>query len=143
MMPQIIDDRSRRNDSLVNNLFVPHKDLQVVPELRPATTAPTAVPADTLEGKIHSLKEGFGFITPSSGGANVFFFHAEVQNADFNDLKVGGKVRYKIGNNEKGPCAVTIEPSTWAANKTLQPPIRAPRVNAARESRLARLAAER
>ena len=109
MMPQIIDDRSRRNDALVNNLFVPHKELKVAPELRPVTQA-TTTPADTLEGKIHSLKEGFGFITPSSGSATVFFFHAEVQNADFNDLKVGDKVRYKIGKNEKGPCAVAIEP---------------------------------
>jgi len=109
MMPQVIDDRSRRNDSLVNNLFVPHKELRVVPEVRPpaAERAPKSV--DTIEGTIHSLKEGYGFIRPAAGGTTIFFFYAEVQNADFNDLKMGDKVNYKMGENDKGPCAVAIE----------------------------------
>lgn len=40
---------------------------------------------------------------------NVFSFHAELQNTDFNDLKVGDRVRYKLGQNAKGNCAVNIE----------------------------------
>ena len=55
------------------------------------------------------LKEGFGFIQPNGGGSNVFFFHSAVTNADFNDLRVGGKVRYALGQNAKGVCAVRIE----------------------------------
>ena len=46
---------------------------------------------------------------PSIGRANVFFFHAEVTNADFNELKEGDKVLYRHGKNDKGVCAVDIE----------------------------------
>jgi cold shock CspA family protein len=38
----------------------------------------------------------------------LFFFHAEVMNADFNDLRVGDPVEYAIGSNDKGPCAVAV-----------------------------------
>jgi cold shock CspA family protein len=55
------------------------------------------------------LREGFGFITPSDGAGNLFFFHASVLNADFNELRVGDEVSYKIGNNDKGICAVDVE----------------------------------
>src|SRR5438309_11619969 len=53
----VIDDRSRRSDPLVNNLFVPHKELRVVPEVRPPATERPPKSADTIEGAIHSLKE--------------------------------------------------------------------------------------
>lgn len=62
-----------------------------------------------LLGKIQALREGFGFITPNDGSGNLFFFHASVLNADFNELRVGDEVAYKIGNNDKGPCAVDVE----------------------------------
>ena len=109
MMPQIIDDRSRRNDPLVNNLFVPHKELTVPPEARPATAERTPESVNIIEGSVLSLKEGYGFIKASAGGTTVFFFYAEVQNTDFNDLKIGDLVRYRMGKNEKGPCAVAVE----------------------------------
>ena len=64
---------------------------------------------NTLQGKIQALREGFGFITPSDGTANLFFFHASVINADFNELRVGDDVSYKIGHNDKGVCAVDVE----------------------------------
>jgi cold shock CspA family protein len=60
-------------------------------------------------GRIQALREGFGFITPSDGAGNLFFFHASVLNADFNELRVGDEVSYKIGNNDKGICAVDVE----------------------------------
>ena len=60
------------------------------------------------DGVIQSLKSGFGFITPAAGGPNLFFFHAEVINADFNDLRVGDSVKYAIGRNDRGPCAVDV-----------------------------------
>ena len=61
------------------------------------------------QGKIQALREGFGFITPNDASGNLFFFHASVLNADFNELRVGDEVSYKIGNNDKGVCAVEVE----------------------------------
>ena len=49
------------------------------------------------DSQIQSMKSGFGFITPALGGSNLFFFHGEVINADFNDLRAGDPVRYAIG----------------------------------------------
>jgi cold shock CspA family protein len=62
-----------------------------------------------MVGKIQALREGFGFITPNDGSGNLFFFHASVLNADFNELRVGDEVNYKIGNNDKGVCAIDVE----------------------------------
>ncbi len=110
MMSQIIDDRSRRNESLVNNLFVPQKQSNAASWGRPVQLKGPGETGDTFEGNIQNLKQGYGFITPpTAGGANVFFYCTEVQNADFNDLKVGDRVRYRMGENEKGPCAVEVE----------------------------------
>lgn len=112
MMHQIIDDRSKRNDKLISNLFVPHKELKASLPTTAALIPPSApieAAAGVKEGSIKLLKEGYGFITPQDGGPNMFFFHAEVQNADFNELAIGQKVRYHLGANEKGQCAVRVE----------------------------------
>ena len=113
MMHQIIDDRSKRSDKLVSNLFVPHKELKatlpVAAMSPPPMPAATAAEAGAKEGSIKLLKDGYGFINPADGGPNMFFFHSEVQNADFNELTPGQKVRYRLGTNTKGPCAVQVE----------------------------------
>ena len=179
LMHHIIDDRSRRGDQRIDQLFVPHKetgtyqkpmemkkshalatqtlsasqsngvapinvrttsdalmpaetpltaDVQVesetlpdpdttvtadalsVPNVATSTIAPIAVMSNGASvGKIQALREGFGFITPNDGSGNLFFFHASVLNADFNELRVGDEVTYKIGNNDKGICAVDVE----------------------------------
>jgi cold shock CspA family protein len=59
-------------------------------------------------GTIHSLKEGYGFILPSSGGSTLFFFHGAVLNADFNELRVGEEIEYELGRNSKGECAINV-----------------------------------
>lgn len=111
MMHQVIDDRSRRNDSLIDGLFVPHKELKPLTDSKDsfAPEQQTAESTSMLDGKIQSLKNGFGFITPTSGGPNLFFFYGEVSNADFNDLKIGERVKYRLGKNERGTCAVGVE----------------------------------
>jgi cold shock CspA family protein len=108
MMHSVIDDRSKRNDPQVNALFVPQKDLRAASATLPASpvvAAPTPVGSD---GVIQNLKGGFGFITPASGGPNLFFFHDEVINADFNDLHTGDPVTYQLGKNDRGACAVDV-----------------------------------
>jgi cold shock CspA family protein len=67
--------------------------------------------AGSFEGTIQTLKEGYGFIASSESahrGQTFFFFHAEVVNADFNDLKPGERVRFELGTNPRGPCAVQV-----------------------------------
>jgi cold shock CspA family protein len=169
LMHQIIDDRSRKGDQRIDQLFVPHKEpgpyqkpmeikkFQSMPSPTlpvsavPSNATPTdglptndvltnavptnGAPTDSLPtndvptndlstngvptineisnvvsvGKIQALREGYGFITPNDGAGNLFFFHASVLNADFNELRVGDEVTYKIGNNDKGVCAVDVE----------------------------------
>lgn len=118
MMNQVIEDRSRRNDTLVNGLFIPQKELKAVvaaatlgTSSSPATpaVAPSAGTVILYNGTIQNLKAGYGFIRPNTGGQSIFFFHAEVTNADFNEVHEGDKVRYRQGKNDKGACAVDIE----------------------------------
>jgi cold shock CspA family protein len=48
---------------------------------------------DAFNSVIMSVKEGFGFIEEPSVN-NVFFHYSNVENADFNDLRPGMRVRY-------------------------------------------------
>ncbi|MEG3439288.1 NYN domain-containing protein [Pannus brasiliensis CCIBt3594] len=110
MMHQVIDDRSRRNDSLVNNLFVSYKEFREVTNFAALGSSKTKITSEqVLEGTIKDIRAGFGFIKPSSGNQNLFFYYGDVVNADFNDLKVGDRVRYTLGTNQKGICAVNVE----------------------------------
>jgi hypothetical protein len=74
MMHTIIEDRARQKDPLINGLFVPRKEFNL-----PATPAPPVVAsldanAELYAGSIQNLKNGYGFIAPEQGGANMFFF---------------------------------------------------------------------
>jgi cold shock CspA family protein len=109
LMSHIIEDRTRRNDTALNALFVARKEF-ALPSPASAERANSASSAQ-FEGTIQTLKEGFGFIAGSDAvnkGQTFFFFHAEVVNADFNDLKVGDRVRFQLGTNQRGPCAVQV-----------------------------------
>ena len=108
MMHQVIDDRSRRTDPLVNGLFVPPREERAVALARNPAQFPESAEAPECRGTIQSLKPGYGFITPAGGGNGVFFFHSEVRNTDFNDLKAGMAVSYHPGRNEKGVCAQRV-----------------------------------
>ena len=102
MMDGIIDDRSRSSDPLVNRLFV----AQQASAPRPAR--PRVVSEEVQEGVIQNLKDGFGFITPDSGGDNLFFHWRAVTNGDFEELEIGEAVLFVMGSNDRGPCAVDV-----------------------------------
>lgn len=60
------------------------------------------------EGTIRKLAEkGFGFISSDKG--DVFFHMSAVQNTRFEDLSVGQKVTYEIGQGPKGPRAENVK----------------------------------
>jgi cold shock CspA family protein len=109
MMHPIIEDRARLRDPLVNGLFVPRKEYgstAMIP--RPAVVAPEGGPTATGNGWIQTLKNGYGFIAADQGGPNLFFFHEDVLGTDFLELRVGDRVQYALGQNDRGLCAKDV-----------------------------------
>jgi len=120
MMHQEIDDRSRKDDPLINGLFIPQRESAPQPQIKQGNQVSTGVaiplqPTATITtpkentGKLLSLKDGYGFVKPDSGGENLFFHHSEVKGDIFNSLKENDKVRYQISQNDKGPSAKAVE----------------------------------
>jgi cold shock CspA family protein len=108
MMHTIIEDRARQRDALVNGLFVPRKEFSfATTAARPAPVAPVGEAGEEA-GTIQNLKSGYGFIAPDRGGPNMFFFHLDVLDVDFLDLKAGDRVQYVIGQNDRGSCAKQV-----------------------------------
>ena len=62
-----------------------------------------------LTGKISSLNadKGFGFITPSSGGTDVFF-HCSAVDAEFTELKLEQAVQYEHDSSAARPRAKQV-----------------------------------
>lgn len=116
-MHEIIDNRVRRNEPLINGLFVPRNTEKVFTkqksDLLPKQNVQTAQQNKTIDkpvianngrqiSTIFSLKEGFGFIKGENSSKNVFFFHSSLMEYDFNDLEVGDKVEYTVETKEDG-----------------------------------------
>ena len=53
---------------------------------------------------------GFGFIEPEGGGADVFAHFSAIQMEGFRTLKQGGRVSYEVLQGPKGDQAQTIQP---------------------------------
>lgn len=106
LMSDEIENRTRKTDPLINNLFLPRKESKlVIPEVRePHPSAET----QTGSGTILSVKEGYGFIKSDVASSNLFFFHSDLVNKDFNDVKVGDGVRFTVVSNDKGLAAKQI-----------------------------------
>lgn len=62
-----------------------------------------------LRGKIQSLnaEKGFGFIKPSTGGADLFF-HCSTVDAEFSDLKLEQAVEYEVDASAEKPRAKQV-----------------------------------
>jgi len=97
-MHEIIDNRVRRNEPIINNLFVPQSKQRVFEKPAKVTNKPNK----ELIGKIRTLGKGFGFIENSKYPSNLFFFFQNLINVDFNDLKVGDNVQFETSKNDKG-----------------------------------------
>ncbi|MEK7796056.1 MAG: cold-shock protein [Pseudomonadota bacterium] len=55
--------------------------------------------------------KGFGFITPESGGKDVFVHHSAIQGSGFKTLAEGQKVKFELEQTPKGPAAVNVTPA--------------------------------
>lgn len=93
-MHEIIDNRVRRNDPLINNLFV-NTELK-----KPVSSKPVTAPVNVNDGEILSLKNGYGFIKYPPN--NLFFHYSTLIDTDFNDLQVGDKVEFTIERGAEG-----------------------------------------
>ena len=107
-MHEVIDDRASRSSPLINGLFV-KKSERNVNNFSGQMGIKTGV--RPLEGAICSLHAGFGWIAPASGGVNLYFRSNSLLNADFSQLQKDDLVRYELGSNEVGPCAIGVEVS--------------------------------
>ncbi len=54
--------------------------------------------------------KGFGFITPSDGGKDVFVHHSSIRIDGFKTLSEGQTVSFEVQNGPKGPSAVNVVP---------------------------------
>ena len=68
--------------------------------------------SDVKQGTVKWFNDakGFGFITPSDGGSDLFVHMSEIQMEVFKTLKDGQAVDYTAGSSEKGPCATNVIP---------------------------------
>jgi uncharacterized LabA/DUF88 family protein/cold shock CspA family protein len=107
-MHEMIDTRLRKNDPLIQNLFVKQS-------ARVLLGNGAAVPVgngfdsytDSLEEEsdsseykistIRSLKNGYGFINYPPN--NLFFHYTSLNDIDFNELQVDDEVKFRIGKN--------------------------------------------
>jgi cold shock CspA family protein len=114
MMNTLIDDRSAQRDPQINGLFVPRKEFGFNVPTPSGTAAPApqpvGTPGEVSTGTLWTLKNGYGFIAPEKGGPNMFFFHGDVVDVDFLDLRLGEKVQFVIGQNDRGLCAKQVRP---------------------------------
>lgn len=115
LMHQIIDDRTLRNDPLVNGIFLPRRDTAprpvVTPFPAPVPAGPAPAAADgaaEARGTVQVLKEGYGWIRPDGEEANIYFHFTELRDVAFPDLQMNDRLSFIRSHNEKGPCAVEI-----------------------------------
>jgi CspA family cold shock protein len=55
--------------------------------------------------------KGYGFITPSDGGKDVFVHHSAIQGSGFKSLAEGQKVTFELQQGPKGPSAANVKPA--------------------------------
>ena len=55
--------------------------------------------------------KGYGFLTPSNGGKDLFVHMSEIKMEGFKTLKEGQEVNFEDGVTDKGPCAINVIPN--------------------------------
>ncbi|MEE4360399.1 MAG: cold-shock protein [Pseudomonadales bacterium] len=53
-------------------------------------------------------QKGFGFITPSDGGKDLFVHHSGIRAEGFKTLLEGANVQYDAVEGQKGPAAENV-----------------------------------
>ncbi len=119
-MHEVIDNRLRRNDALINDLFVKTEPVTAPSLVARATTLngqhegeESAVEEDSddadqvYESVVKFLKSGYGFIAYPPN--NLFFHQTDMVNADFNLLREGDAVQFnKVKIDEERTVAKNV-----------------------------------
>ena len=58
--------------------------------------------------KWFNAEKGFGFIAPDDGSADVFVHYSEIQGKGFRSLEEDQKVKFEVGEGQKGPQAQNV-----------------------------------
>ena len=61
--------------------------------------------------KWFNASKGFGFITPTDGGDDLFVHHSEIKTEGYASLDEGQSVTFEVGQGKKRPCANNVIPS--------------------------------
>ncbi len=60
--------------------------------------------------KWFNADKGFGFITPSEGGDDLFVHFSAIQAEGYKSLDEGQRVSFNVGQGQKGPQATEVTP---------------------------------
>ena len=68
--------------------------------------------SDVKQGTVKWFNDskGFGFITPSEGGNDLFVHMSEIQMEGFKTLAENQRVEFEVGDGPKGPVAKKVNP---------------------------------
>jgi cold shock CspA family protein len=117
-MHELIDNRVRQNDSIINNLFGFAPPIRIAgPSSRPiSSNAGKSAPGpdngigntglEIKTSRIKTLENGYGFIEYPPN--NVFFHYSQLVNVDFNDLKIGDNVEFTLTDRDGKPNAINV-----------------------------------
>ena len=100
MMHEKIDSKASEDETVVNSIF--YEPLKYEETTESSSKESTSENSDecTQEGYVLSLHNGYGFVKHSPN--NLFFYHDDVENVDFNELKVGDNISYVHSVGEEG-----------------------------------------
>ena len=54
-------------------------------------------------------KKGYGFISPSDGGKDVFFHHSMIEGSGFKTAREGEQVEFDAVQDARGPRATRVK----------------------------------
>jgi CspA family cold shock protein len=62
--------------------------------------------------KFFNDSKGFGFISPTDGGKDLFVHSSEIKSGGGGrtTLNEGQEVEFEVGEGQKGPCAINVVP---------------------------------
>ena len=68
--------------------------------------------SDKINGTVKwfNNSKGYGFITPESGGADLFVHMNDIQMDGYKTLRENQNVEFEITEGEKGPAATKVKP---------------------------------
>lgn len=61
--------------------------------------------------KFFNGDRGYGFITPSEGGKDVFVHFSNIEGQGFKSLSEGQYVEFEVADGRKGPEAQKVRPA--------------------------------